>query len=267
MPPNRLPYFRFDVQSYLTDPAVLSMSAEAEGCYIRLLCRSWQSDTPGRVPIEIAEELAGVHRVDVDKRPRVMLEVARAFTMDGEVWVQKRMVAEFRRAIDELKRRKNGALVTNGKRWSKVAQRSLSDSSAVGNREVEVEVIDSKDKTLVAPDGAESVIPASKATPKATRVKKPEAEPPGFPAAYALFPRRDGRRAAAKAFSSALRRNPSYTSDDLLWAVGRFAERCRTEGREAQFTPMPATWLNQDRFREFFDETEDRHAETNGRPE
>jgi hypothetical protein len=150
-------------------------------------------------------------------------------------------------------------------------ERPLNDRSTIREVEVEVdvEVKDSKDKTLVAPDGAESVISASspKATPKATRVKKPEAEPPGFPAAYALFPRRDGRRAAAKAFSSALRRNPSYTPDDLLWAVGRFAERCRSEGREAQFTPMPATWLNQDRFREFFDESEDHSAQTNGRSE
>lgn len=90
-----------------------------------------------------------------------------------------------------------------------------------------------------------------------TNGHRAEREHPAFPAAYAAFPRRDGRRAAAKAFDSALKRHPTYTPEDLVWAAGKYAERVKADGIEPRFIAMPATWLNQDRFREYFDEESD----------
>lgn len=81
-----------------------------------------------------------------------------------------------------------------------------------------------------------------------------EREPVGFVSFYESYPRRDGRRAAAKAFEAALKRHPEYRGLDLAAAAKVFAGQCQREGKEARFIPMPATWLNQDRFREFFDE-------------
>lgn len=87
--------------------------------------------------------------------------------------------------------------------------------------------------------------------------KTPEPEPVGFSEFYGNYPRHDGRRAASKQFVLALKRRPDYSADDLAWAAVKFAEIIQEEGREARFIPLPATWLSQDRFREYFDETAD----------
>ena len=81
-----------------------------------------------------------------------------------------------------------------------------------------------------------------------------ENEPPDFNQFYINYPRKDGRRAAAQAFSKALKRHPDYSGPDLTSAASLFAQRVRNAGTEPQFIPLPATWLNQDRFREYFDE-------------
>lgn len=86
------------------------------------------------------------------------------------------------------------------------------------------------------------------------RPLKHEGEPEGFEAFYDAYPRRDARRAAAISFARALKRHPSYSPEDVAAAAGLYAQQVKAEGREKQFIPMPATWLNQDRFREFFDE-------------
>lgn len=92
------------------------------------------------------------------------------------------------------------------------------------------------------------------------RRSAPESEPEGFPEFYQAYPRRDGRRAAAKAFASALKRHPTYTSQNLAEGAVIFAGQCRDRGVETRFIPLPATWLNQDRFRELFDEDDSPEA-------
>jgi hypothetical protein len=79
-----------------------------------------------------------------------------------------------------------------------------------------------------------------------------DTEPEGFPEFYSIYPRKDGRREAARAFRGALKRHPDYGPSDLESAAELFAEACKT--KEKEYIPFPATWLNQDRFREFFDE-------------
>lgn len=86
------------------------------------------------------------------------------------------------------------------------------------------------------------------------RPLKHEGEPAGFEAFYDSYPRRDARRAAAIAFAKALKRHPAYDADDIAAAAGLYAQQVKNEGREKQFIPMAPTWLNQDRFREYFDE-------------
>lgn len=84
--------------------------------------------------------------------------------------------------------------------------------------------------------------------------KKPkrEPEPEGFADAYAYFPRKTARRAAAKAFASALKRHPDCVPLDFVNAVKWYAERVEKEAIEARYIPHPATWFNQDRFLEEF---------------
>jgi hypothetical protein len=71
--------------------------------------------------------------------------------------------------------------------------------------------------------------------------QKREGEPEGFDGFYSAFPRRIGRRAAAKAYGSALKRS---TQEIILAGCKRYAESVK--GTEQQYIKHPATWLNAD---------------------
>ena len=102
-----------------------------------------------------------------------------------------------------------------------------------------------------APEGGQkSDIPAPR------RPSRVEQDPEGFAVFWDAYPRKIGRRAAAKAYEAALRRHPGVDPDDMSNAVGAFAGRVEAEGKEEQFTPHPTTWLNQDRFMEEFEDDE-----------
>ena len=182
MPRNGLPYFPLDVDDYLEDEAVVAMSAEAEGCYIRLLCRSWKSKTPGVINAAIVGELCGIHRVPEIDRERVLSEVSRAFVVDDARWTQRRMMIEFRRAEDIYDARKRGARKTNAGKdiaRSPRAERALTDPVSGRSPRVGVGV------GVVLPSKPESYLgshvsrkPDSIPTPARTAVPASAAPPP-----------------------------------------------------------------------------------------
>jgi len=171
MSANRLPYFPFDVAAYLNDPAVLGMSADTEGIYVRLLARMWQSATPGRVFPDLIHELASVSRlseqyrvlyrrddwdhpevygnmplsceeIGIEREKEVIEELREAFDTTSEpgVWIQKRMLIEWKRALQLTAARQKGAELTNKSRNHLRAERTPSERLAVANREVEVDL-------------------------------------------------------------------------------------------------------------------------------
>jgi hypothetical protein len=165
-----------------------------------------------------------------------------------EIWIQKRMVYE-RFEQEERHRlaasggrkraslsRRHGGMFTStppaGDQPSTSDSPSLASASAVESTE------DSKED--------------SKSNTRPNRAR--EREPIGFVKFYETYPKRNGRRLAAKSFASALKRHPVYTAENLAEGAGFFAKQCADEGKDPQFIPYPATWLNQDRFREYFDE-------------
>ena len=70
-------------------------------------------------------------------------------------------------------------------------------------------------------------------------------EPDGFAEWYAEFPRKVGRRAAAKAYRSARTR---ASSSELMTGARTYARSRR--GQDPRFTVHPSTWLNQDRWKD-----------------
>lgn len=172
---NGLPYFPLDVDDYLEDEAVVLMSAEAEGCYIRLLCRSWKSKTPGRIPLALIPELCGLHRVPDSHRDRVLKEIERAFTVTPDGWTQRRMTVEYRRAESLYESRKRGAGKTNAGNnvtRSPRAERTLSGPVSARSPGVGVGVgVDSDSERLLT---LNPILPARPATPPA---RKPESTP------------------------------------------------------------------------------------------
>lgn len=145
---NRLPYFPLDVDDYLNDSAVMAMDADAEGCYIRLLCRSWRSQAPGRIPDRLVPEMAGMHRLEPDRVALVEAQLEAAFDLSSEpgFWIQRRMVIEYRRASTLTRARERGGR----NRWKDNNNRAhLKDSSRTlrGNRDVDREEDRNKDST------------------------------------------------------------------------------------------------------------------------
>lgn len=59
---------------------------------------------------------------------------------------------------------------------------------------------------------------------------------------WATYPRKTGKRAARNAFAKAIQR---ALSDEILAGAERYRD---DPNREAQYTPHPTTWLNQDRW-------------------
>lgn len=86
-----------------------------------------------------------------------------------------------------------------------------------------------------------SPISEAKASSIKPRVRSAMDEPDGFAEFYAAFPRKTARRAAARAYASALKRAPAPT---LLQGAMRYAAERAHE--DQNFTKHPATWLNQD---------------------
>ncbi len=73
--------------------------------------------------------------------------------------------------------------------------------------------------------------------------KSPPDEPEGFADFYAAYPRREARRAASQAYSAALKRGASV--GDLAAGLQRYQFQT-----DRNYQPLPATWLNQDRWRD-----------------
>lgn len=171
---NRLRYFPFDVGDYLSDPAVLAMGADSEGCFIRLLARSWQSGTPGVVPKHLVHEMAGLYRVGEDDYVRVLEQLEGAFEVGETHWTQKRMVAEHEKLSASLRSRQAGAKATNDARLNghrngeRTVTATVSARSPAEEVEVDLEVEESK-STHLSPNGD---------VKRSKRVKRPKYDHP-----------------------------------------------------------------------------------------
>ena len=72
---------------------------------------------------------------------------------------------------------------------------------------------------------------------------------------YSKYPRKEGRGAALRAYRAALKKADAPT---LLAGVERSAKAWGREGRERKHVPLPATWLNQERWADEYDDTRKR---------
>ena len=245
---NRLPYFPFDVGAYLNDPAVLAMSADTEGLYVRLLARMWQSGTPGRVNPDLIHEMAGVWRLAEQYRvlyrkqeigweapeatpeeigrlreDEIFKELAMAFDSTSEpgIWVQKRMVIEWKRALTMSAARRKGGRLTQKHRKNIQAELEPTSSLAPGNREVDVEVDLRKD---LSPTLRVSPLPA------------PGADAPRRRPRFKIGPNRTiTDRDIARA---------AELTGVTVATAAHLAERIRLEGEQRGYLNYPSALLN-----------------------
>lgn len=90
-------------------------------------------------------------------------------------------------------------------------------------------------------DQTEELMPADAGADDGESGSSP-GEHPDFPAFYAAYPRKVGRRRAEAAWRSALKR---ATAEDIMRGVERFAALPHPD---PQYVPHPTTWLNGDRW-------------------
>lgn len=78
---------------------------------------------------------------------------------------------------------------------------------------------------------------------------------PGFEEWYRQYPKHVSPRQAEKAYRAALKRiggNRDHAQGLLLTKCKAFADWCERNGKEDQFIPYPATWLNGDRWKDTY---------------
>lgn len=69
----------------------------------------------------------------------------------------------------------------------------------------------------------------------------------GFEEFWRTYPRRVGKGAALKAFQRAVRRSAPGV---IIAAAAKYRDDPERKSKEIQFTPHPATWLNQERWKD-----------------
>jgi hypothetical protein len=66
-----------------------------------------------------------------------------------------------------------------------------------------------------------------------------------FDAFWKIYPRREGRLDALKAYTQALKH---ATADTILAGAQRYAQSCSRDGRERKFQKLPGGWLRAGRW-------------------
>lgn len=108
--------------------------------------------------------------------------------------------------------------------------------------------------TRAGASASDDLIDERDATETTARADNPEAHPPlppppapgSFEDWWAAYPRKEGKKAALRAYRAAVKAGAD--PDVLLEALKRRVAFWRRERIESRFIPLPATWLNQGRW-------------------
>jgi len=243
----------------------MSMSAEARGAYIDLLCHAWDQ---GTIPADDTK-LHRLARVDAETWARVRNEVLAKFveTRDGRLR-HRRVDAELRRA----KQRSKIASSNARKRYSKTANaaKRLSQLGKVAAdlhcQNDAIQQLPTKDSESLTnlpsldsvPSESEThTVPSAK--PKTRRNEYPEA----FQQFWLAYPRRstDTKAAAFKAWDK--QRKAGTDLSELHAGAERYAEYAARTGCE---TAHVQTWINRQGWTASYAIKGNGHAASNHRP-
>ena len=243
----RLPWMKFWVADLLTSSFVLSLSEIDFARYLKLLFRAWDSDTPCFLPnnLSVLARFAGASSLKSFKQTWANIGQHFTPTLDGKYLFNSKERVTFQKQIKLISNS-----IENGKnnRKSYINQQidinlgtpagipagipTGSNLSRVGLQDLKV--VQVQKQILLSPSA-----PA--------RVKFTDASPI-VAEIYKAYPRHDGSGAAKKSIAKALNSiaNDGRTPEWLLTRVQGYAKS--REGEDRKFTPMPATWFNQERY-------------------
>ncbi len=238
-----LPAFLMYAGAFLSDENVVAMDNRAVGVYAKLICFAWME---GGVPDD-SDMIRRMVKESETQWPDIWVQIKRCFGDDKamlkrgieKTQVQPGRLYLFRLELErarqvELRERYARAGKKGGSRPKKRASQAkamlkpcLSDVKA-SLLEVEVESLDPP----LPPKGDE----------KRMRKKSELIPAEGFDAFWAIWPKRDAKVAAVKAWNKI---SPDAELREKILAAVRL--QMKADGplaRERQFIPLPASWLN-----------------------
>jgi hypothetical protein len=213
---------KFYPRDWRGDQALRSVSVAARGLWMECICIMHEAKPYGHLmlngsPVEggILARMAGI---SVDEASALMAELRQA----GVLSVTSRGVVFSRRMTKDHARARKGRNAAKN-RWAQVSD--------------DVEQSD-------APNRSPNRSPITH-IPEA-RKQNPPISPKGddgFEAFYEAYPRHEGRGQALKAYRLAMKK---ADPPELLRAAQKY--RARRAGEDPKFTPLPASWLNGERW-------------------
>lgn len=207
------PWARLAVTFY-RHPRTRRLSKDAQHLYLASILHCVEFSTDGRFPADETPYLASVSRVRHSLEEELL--DAGLWTRQGdEVLIRDFLQHQTSRA--ELEARSERSRKASAKRWD--AERNASSNAngkATGN-----------------PSRGEQ-----------SRGEQRPPDPPGFEPFWALWPRGEGRKAAARAFPKAVKAVGS--PDDLLALAQQWLRE--RDGMATSFVPHASTWLNGERW-------------------
>lgn len=226
---KRIPYFRFYPSDFMR--GVRGMTAQEVGLYTMLLCRMYEESGPIEDHALRLSTYCGMRQATFEKTLQKLVDLGKIIRQDGTLWNDRAEIEISSRAND-LKIAIKAGKASAEKRQQKQRQGATPVQRPFNHTDTDTDTRDTNvSLSIVAP---------------------PSKPPDLFSEFWDRYPKRVGKGDAHKAYIKALKK---ITHDDLMFAL---SERLPAlEAKEKQFRPNPATWLNQERWTDDIDASND----------
>lgn len=232
-----LPYTRFNFDDFFDDPAVMVMTNEQVGAYLRLLRAAWKADPPGHLPNDdtYLAAASGLGKAWPDHRETMV----GPFKLLGGKLVQSRIVREYEVARGCSMMRSTYGVAGAKVRWHGHGQAMARQWPNTRERDRDRE--ESTSTPFVTADALTVTRAASTDSGKAKSAEWDDA----LSLLWPDFPRKVGKPAALRAWR-AIKPQTQETFDAIDAGLARWLDYWR--GKDRQHVCHPATWLNQRRW-------------------
>lgn len=229
---NKPPAFQFYPQDYLSSSRTAVMTLEEEGAYIRLLCYCWSIGSIPSDPAECAKLCGKGCSVET------ATSVQRAFNVrstDGQRLLHDRLENE----REKQEKHRESASFAGRKSAESRARKAATSSGDTTKNARSTPVQRNVNSSSSSSDEDESVLGKQ----KNRRCTSGGGDDQLFERFWQAYPRRTAKGHARKAWRAALKK---VDAESLILKTSQFAKQ--QAGKEPQFIPHPASWLNAERW-------------------
>jgi uncharacterized protein YdaU (DUF1376 family) len=232
------------VADYLADTTRLS--TEQHGAYLLLIMDYWRN---GPLPND-DKTLAKITKLSLRSWRLNRAIIEPLFVVKDGVWRHKRIDQELAEAAQNAARHEERARVAAEKRWEKHRSKHAS-SIASSTPQAVLEECPSPSPSPSPSESEESQTPPMGLLPGVEPALDGPVDvgikgivyPEPFESFWAVYPRKEGKKAAYRAWQVAKK---LVEQPALLAAVDRYAKACK--GKDPRYIAHPTTWLNQGRW-------------------